>query len=83
MRGVNDKLLRWGCRRGMLELDLLLLPFFDHQFTKLVPKQKAIFEELLSESDQDIYAWVLQIVPCPEKKFHPILTAIQKYHDIH
>ena len=36
--------LRWGCRRGMLELDMLLLPFFDEHYLNMTEKEKQSFE---------------------------------------
>lgn len=51
--------LRWQCRRGMLELDYLLGSFLEHSFTGLDPATKSLFLELLSESDQDLYQWLV------------------------
>jgi antitoxin CptB len=44
----------WQCRRGMLELDLLLNNFVDKKIEGLTPKQKASFELLLSYPDQTL-----------------------------
>ena len=27
--------LKWACRRGMLELDVIFMPFFEHEFDGL------------------------------------------------
>ena len=35
--------LRWRSRRGMLELDLLLLPFFDDVFLELSDAEQQAF----------------------------------------
>ncbi len=43
--------IRWKCRRGMLELDLMLLKFFDSQYSDLSPEEKKQFEHLLEEPD--------------------------------
>lgn len=51
--------LRWGCRRGMLELDLLLLPFFDNYFNQLTGQQQQDFERLLSFQDPELYSWFI------------------------
>jgi len=51
--------LRWGCRRGMLELDILLLPFFDNHFNQLTDKQKKLFATLLTYQDRELYAWFI------------------------
>ncbi|MDQ8039160.1 MAG: succinate dehydrogenase assembly factor 2 [Rickettsiella sp.] len=52
---ANINRLRWQCRRGMLELDLLLIPFFDRYYLGLSASDKLLFERLLSYEDQDLY----------------------------
>ena len=49
--------LRWRSRRGMLELDLLLLPFFDEVYRDLEDGQQQTFVELLEEDDPDLLMW--------------------------
>jgi antitoxin CptB len=51
--------LRWACRRGMLELDLLLLPFFEKRFLQLTPSEQKVFVELLSCTDQELFDWLM------------------------
>lgn len=36
--------IRWQCRRGMLEIDAILLPFFDKHFDALSDPEKISFE---------------------------------------
>ena len=76
---MNKTRLRWACRRGMLELDLILLPFFENQFDQLSKVQQQAFEALLEEPDQDIYAQVLNFQPCSDPKFSEILDAIRHH----
>ena len=45
---------RWQCRRGMLELDLLLNNFVDKKVETLTTQQKVSFELLLSYPDQTL-----------------------------
>ncbi|MDT8282256.1 MAG: succinate dehydrogenase assembly factor 2 [Gammaproteobacteria bacterium] len=45
---------RWQCRRGMLELDLLLNNFVDKKVEDLAADQKQTFELLLSYPDQTL-----------------------------
>ena len=52
--------LRWRARRGMLELDLLLLPFFDEVFHSLPGPEQEVFIRLLEEEDQDLLRWFLR-----------------------
>jgi len=49
--------LRWRSRRGMLELDLLLLPYFDEVFDSLPDEEQAIFVRLLEQDDPDLLQW--------------------------
>ena len=50
--------LRWACRRGMLELDVLLGNFLEEAFISLDVEDQARFIQLLSENDQDLFMWL-------------------------
>ena len=52
--------LRWQCRRGMLELDLILMRFVDLHWQSLDNKLKAEFELLLRSSDQQLQKWLCE-----------------------
>jgi len=43
----------------MLELDILLLSFFDNHYTALSLEQQKRFVELLAFSDQELYGWLI------------------------
>ena len=49
--------LRWRSRRGMLELDLLLLPYFDEVFRTLTESDQLVFVRLLEQDDPDLLQW--------------------------
>ena len=51
--------LRWACRRGMLELDILLAPFVEEGYDALTDAQKYTFEALLACDDPDLFAWFM------------------------
>jgi antitoxin CptB len=55
--------LRWQCRRGMLELDYLLEDFLDRQFASLNDADKNLFVKLLTRSDTELQAWLLEGQP--------------------
>jgi len=50
--------LRWACRRGMLELDLLLTNFLEEAFLTLSAQDRALFNQLLEANDQDLFLWL-------------------------
>ncbi|HKQ30863.1 MAG TPA: succinate dehydrogenase assembly factor 2 [Burkholderiales bacterium] len=43
--------IRWHCRRGMLELDLILVRAFEHHYDTLSEPELDQFEKLLSLED--------------------------------
>lgn len=51
--------LYWACRRGMLELDLLLLPFFEACYDSLTEPEKHIFVQMLEIEDPTLYQWFI------------------------
>ncbi|GIX30483.1 MAG: hypothetical protein KatS3mg124_0955 [Porticoccaceae bacterium] len=51
--------LKWASRRGMLELDLLLLPFVEQIYPQLSGEDQARFHRLLACEDQDLFRWLL------------------------
>ncbi|WP_086932691.1 succinate dehydrogenase assembly factor 2 [Agarilytica rhodophyticola] len=57
---MDLKRLRWATRRGMLELDLVLLPFLENVFPSLSDDHKVLFETLLTCEDQELFNWFLK-----------------------
>jgi antitoxin CptB len=47
--------LRWRCRRGMLELDLLFVDFVNQHLAQLTPAQMAALNDLLDLPDQQLW----------------------------
>ncbi|GAB3489305.1 FAD assembly factor SdhE [Marinomonas epiphytica] len=52
--------LKWHCRRGMLELDVLLEPFLEDVFETLEEDDKKRFNKLVLCEDQEIFPWFMQ-----------------------
>ena len=50
--------MRWQCRRGMLELDLLLTDFLETRFPNLDPSARQSFLRLLELPDQTLQQWL-------------------------
>ncbi|MGH8660538.1 MAG: succinate dehydrogenase assembly factor 2 [Burkholderiales bacterium] len=46
--------IRWRCRRGLLELDLVLAAFLDRAYERLDDGQRRLFDELLERPDNDL-----------------------------
>ena len=73
--------LKWQCRRGMLELDLLLEAFIPY-LSKLSTRQLASFEKLLSVPDPMLYDWLMSKDSPKEKELIEIVTLIQLHANL-
>ena len=47
--------IHWACRRGMLELDIAVRHFFEHEYHTLTDAQKRTFIALLKADDPDLF----------------------------
>lgn len=54
------KRLRWHSRRGMLELDVLFLPFIDNAYIHLSAERQHAYAKLLECEDSDLFAYFLE-----------------------
>jgi len=50
--------LRWRCRRGLRELDVLLMSYIDQYFVKSTPQQQEAFVALLEMQDPVILSYL-------------------------
>lgn len=50
--------LRWQCRRGLLELDLLFLRFLEQRYRALNTDEQVAFQRLLEQPDQMLLGWI-------------------------
>jgi antitoxin CptB len=51
--------MRWKCRRGLLELDLLLRDFLDSGYAQLDADGQACFDRLLDYPDAVLLEWLM------------------------
>lgn len=61
---ADEARLSWQCRRGMLELDLMLKSFVEKRYYTLPDKTKIAFHQLLNCQDQILLDYLMgQDVP--------------------
>ena len=75
---VNKARLKWACRRGMLELDVLFIPFVDEAYDDLSAKDQFTFERLLTCQDPELFAWFMGHEVCEDKELNDIVQFILK-----
>lgn len=57
---TEAKRVHWHSRRGMLELDMLLVPFAQQAFAGLSAEDKARYCQLLECEDPDLFTWFME-----------------------
>ena len=63
MPGTEDnpeiKRLRWRCRRGMRELDQLMLRYLDQRWRTAEDAERALFLQVLDCEDDKLWRWFM------------------------
>lgn len=70
--------LRWQCRRGMLELDVILQSFFDQTWASLSIEDQQNFEQLLTYPDPVLYGWLIGFEKVEDPKLLSLIDLIRK-----
>ncbi|WP_040976889.1 FAD assembly factor SdhE [Necropsobacter massiliensis] len=78
MDKYNKFRIEWDCRRGMLELDKVIMPFFQHHFDDLADEKKDVFLRLLTATDLQLFSWFFNRVPAPDLELRQMVTYIQE-----
>ena len=68
--------LRWACRRGMLELDLILEPYVNERFPYAESTEQHQFIKLLESNDQDLFDWFLQKKSVDDPELAEIISIV-------
>ena len=66
------KRIYWHSRRGMLELDLILVPFVENHLRQLSETDQLHFVRLLEQEDTDLFRWLMRA----DKPADPDLASI-------
>lgn len=73
---TTRKRLRWHSRRGMWELDVLLLPFFDEAFDQLDDAGQLDYQRLINCEDQELFMWLMKREPVSDPSLQSIVDRI-------
>jgi antitoxin CptB len=69
--------IRWNCRRGLLELDLVLSAFLERHFDRLDSRQVELFKELLDQPDNDLLDLVMGRAEPADARCKPVLDLLR------
>lgn len=71
--------IKWACRRGMLELDVLLSNFFEKGYNELNDDGKRLFIELLYLPDPELFALLMGRAISPDKHVTELVLQIRSH----
>lgn len=69
---------RWRCRRGLLELDIILQRFMDQHYTQLDEQGLEQFEKLLALPDNDLWDLITTRQVTADDNLQQVLKLLQK-----
>ena len=75
---ISASHLHWRCRRGMLELDLLLNTFVEVQYSHLSQEDTALFLSLLDYPDQVLLDLLLGKMESSDAMVSDLATRIKR-----
>lgn len=69
--------LRWRCRRGMRELDVLLGRYLERAWSTADADERAVFERLLRCEDTDLWSWLMGRSNSDDKALDALVQGIR------
>ena len=69
--------LRWHCRRGMRELDVLMLRYLEDSFEQAPPQEQQGFVDLLALEDPILFAYVVGREEPQDEQLQKLLKKIR------
>lgn len=78
MKSKEFERARWRCRRGMLELDIILQRFMDAHYCQLSADELQQFDRMLILPDNDLWDLICARETLREESLMPVLSLLQK-----
>ncbi|AJJ09744.1 flavinator of succinate dehydrogenase family protein [Yersinia rohdei] len=73
----NKARIHWACRRGMRELDISIMPFFEYEYDGLSESEKQTFIRLLECDDPDLFNWLMNHGEPQDSELRQMVKLIQ------
>ena len=69
--------LRWRCRRGLLELDLVLQDVLEQRYRQLDAAERQAFERLLTLADSTLLAYWQGQERCQDREIQALVEQLR------
>ena len=70
--------LRWRCRRGMRELDVMLTRYLDRVWETASPADRDAFVQLVDLQDPELFGYLVGRTTPPEETQRALITCIRR-----
>ena len=77
---MQQSKLKWQCRRGMRELDELLLNYLEQRYDDAGESDKQSFHSLLELSDPELMGYLLQKEPPAAELARVVAHILERTH---
>ncbi len=74
-----EKKILWQCRRGLWELDAILIPFVENNFSSMEEEEIDKFRKLLAYEDIEIFDILVNKKPFEDEDLNPIVFKILNF----
>ena len=78
MKKYDPLRIEWDCRRGMLELDKVIMPFYKQYFDGLSEHKKKVFIRLLASTDLQLFSWFFNNGEINDPELREMVLEIQQ-----
>ncbi len=80
LENKRKRLVFRSWHRGTKEMDLIMGSFANQYVPDFTPEELDLYEELLQNSDLDVYDWICGRVEVPSDKNSDVLEKLLKYN---
>ena len=70
--------LRWLCRRGMKELDVVLSRYLESAYTQATKQEQQAFKDLLEMPDPDLFSLLVGRITAPDSTIDSLVNKLKK-----
>ena len=70
--------LRWKCRRGMQELDVLMLRYLEQRYATASEADRGVFLRLLDTEDDKLWHWFMGHETAPDAELDALVQRIRQ-----
>ena len=79
MTPIDKNRIIWHSRRGMLELDVLLVPFAEEAYADLSDDDQQRYRDLLEREDPDLFTWFMEHITPDDADMARIVEIVREH----